>query len=300
MIAPIFDRALLRARRERAAPGFADFDFLRAEAVARLTERLGDFTRLFPLTLEWGAADDRLRSALLADGRAETVLLCDSAPALAAGLPHPAAAADLDAPPLRAGALDAVFSLCALQWIDDLPGALIQLRGALKPDGLFLAALIGGETLHELRSAAMQAEIELYGGASPRVAPMVGLADAAALLQRAGFALPVADSDTVMVDYADAFALMRDLRGFGATNMLVDRPRRPVGRAFFIRMAALYAERFARPDGRIAATFELIWMTGWAPAAGQQQPLRPGAATARLADALGSEERCAGETARGG
>jgi SAM-dependent methyltransferase len=199
--------------------------------------------------------------------------------------------------PFADGALDLVVSALALQFVNDLPGTLMQIRRTLKPDGLFLGALLGGETLTELRQSFAAAESEVEGGASPRVAPFADLRDAGALLQRAEFTLPVADVERLTVRYGSAFDLMRDLRRMGATNALYARRRAPLRRATLLRMAEIYAERFADPDGRVRASFEIIWLSGWAPHPGQQQPLKPGAATARLADALGTREISAGEKA---
>ncbi len=190
-----------------------------------------------------------------------------------------------------------MVSTLALHWTNDLPGALIQVRRALKPDGLFIGAIFGGATLTELRQALMQADSELSGGAGPRISPFADVLDAAALLQRAGFALPVADVDRVQVGYADPMALIADLRAMGETNVLAER--RPISKPVLARAREVYAERFARPDGRITATFEIVTMTGWAPHPSQQQPLRPGSAKMRLADALGVKEQDAGEKAGG-
>jgi SAM-dependent methyltransferase len=206
--------------------------------------------------------------------------------------------ADEETLPFRDGSLDLVVSALALQFVNDLPGALIQIRRALKPDGLFLAALIGGDSLAELRAAFAQAESEVEGGISPRVAPFADLRDLGALLQRAGLALPVTDIDRVTVRYASPLALMHDLRRMGATNVLTERRRKPLRRATLRRLFEIYAERFADPDGRIRATFEIVWLSGWAPHESQQQPLKPGSARARLADALRTTEIPAGEKAR--
>jgi SAM-dependent methyltransferase len=197
--------------------------------------------------------------------------------------------------PFRGESLDLVASALALHLVDDLPGALAQIRRALKPDGLFIANLIGGETLRELRESFAFAEAELTGGASPRVAPFAELRELGALLQRAGFALPVIDQDRLTVRYGNALELMRDLRAMGATNALLERSRRPLRREVLFRAAAVYSERFADPDGRIRASFDIISLSGWAPHESQQQPLRPGSARTRLADALGVAERSAGE-----
>jgi SAM-dependent methyltransferase len=202
---------------------------------------------------------------------------------------------DEEALPFAAGSLDLVVSALALQFVNDLPGALIQIRRALKPDGLLLAALIGGDSLTELRSAFAAAEVEVEGGISPRVAPFADIRELGGLLQRAGFALPVVDSERVAVRYDSALALMRDLRRMGATNILVERQRRPLKRTTLARMAEIYAERFSDPDGRIRSTFEIIWLSGWVPHESQQKPLKPGSAAQRLADALGTTELAAGE-----
>ncbi len=190
-----------------------------------------------------------------------------------------------------------MVSALALQFVNDLPGTLVQIRRALKADGLFLATLLGGETLTELRQSFAAAESEIEGGLSPRVAPFADLRDLGALLQRAGFALPVTDVDRLLVRYDSPFALMHDLRRMGATNALVARRRTPLRRATVMRMAEIYAQRFADADGRVRATFEIVWLTGWTPHPSQQQPLRPGSARTRLADALGTQEISAGEKA---
>ena len=188
--------------------------------------------------------------------------------------------------PLAPETLDLVVSALALQFVNDLPGVLAQIRRALKPDGLLLAALVGGDTLTELRQAFAAAEAECEGGVSPRVAPFADLRDIGALLQHVGFALPVTDIDRIVVRYANAFALMQDLRRMGASNVLIERRRTPTRRATMLRMAEIYAERFADPDGRIRATFDVVWLSGWAPHESQQKPLKPGSAVASLEDAV--------------
>ena len=199
--------------------------------------------------------------------------------------------------PFAEASLDLVVSALALQWVNDLPGTLVQIRRALKPDGLLMAAMLGGDTLIELREAFASAESEIEGGLSPRVAPFADLRELGALMQRAGFALPVVDSDRLTVRYESAFALMRDLRAMGATNVLAERRRAPLRRATLMRMAEIYAERFADADGRVRATFEIVWLSGWSPHESQQKPLKPGSASQRLADALGAKEVPAGEKA---
>ncbi len=241
-----------------------------------------------------GTASPVLAERLIAAGRVERVVRLDRTPAT-----RPDVIGDIDALPFGDGSLDLAISALALQASDDLPGLLAQIRRALKPDGLFLAAFLGGETLTELRTALTTAEAEATGGASPRVAPFVELRAAGALLQRAGFALPVIDTDKRTVRYASALHLMRDLRNAGATNILHERSRKPLRRDVLARAVAIYAERFSDDDGRVRATFEIISLSGWAPHESQQRPLRPGSATTRLADALGTVERATGEKPTG-
>jgi SAM-dependent methyltransferase len=205
---------------------------------------------------------------------------------------------DEEALPFASGSLDLVVSALALQFINDLPGTLVQIRRALRPDGLFMAALIGGDSLAELREAFAQAESEIEGGASPRVAPFADVRELGGLLQRAGFALPVVDSDRLTVRYKTVLDLMRDLRRMGATNVLAERRRTSLKRTTLFRLAEIYAERFADVDGRLRATFEIAWLSGWAPHESQQKPLKPGSASQRLADALGTREISAGEKSK--
>jgi SAM-dependent methyltransferase len=212
---------------------------------------------------------------------------------------RPFVVADEEALPFGLATFDLAVSGLALQFVNDLPGTLIQIRRLLKPDGLFLGALIGGETLTELGRSFAIAESDIEGGVSPHVAPFADLRDIGALLQRAGFALPVTDVDRIIVRYDSAFALMHDLRRMGATNTLIDRRRTPLKRATLLRAAEVYAERFADGDGRLRATFEIIWLSGWVPHPSQQQPLKPGSAKTRLADVLGAREISAGEKAAG-
>jgi len=233
---------------------------------------------------------------LMRSGTVGTIVAADTiAPSQRPSLPF--VVAEEEALPFRDAAFDLVVSALALHFVNDLPGTLLQIRRALKPDGLFLAALYGGETLTELRQAFAAAESEIEGGISPRVAPFADLGELGALLQRAGFALPVADIDPVTVRYQDVFALMHDLRRMGATNALRARRRAPLRRATLMRMAEIYGERFSGDDGRVRATFEIVWLSGWAPHPRQQQPLKPGSAQTRLADALGAREISTGEKA---
>ena len=288
----IFDRPLLRARRRRAA-ALAPADFLLARVADDLAERLSSVVRRFDLAADIGTPGEHLRQRLAASGKVGALVAVDP---LATGAPL-AIAADEEALPFGEASLDLVVSALALHFVNDLPGTLIQIRRALKPDALFLAALLGGETLTELRQAFAEAETEMEGGVSPRVAPFSDLRDLGALLQRAGFALPVADTERLTVRYATVFSLMHDLRRMGATNALIERRRVPLRRATLMRMTEIYARRFSDPDGRLRATFEIVWLSGWAPDPSQQKPLRPGSAKMRLADVLGAKEIPAGEKA---
>jgi len=267
----LFDRALLRDRQSRAARQGVEA-FLLERVAEDMAERQQAVLREFVEGVDLGTPGDQARAVLSAHVRqlrAATLPVSDTEPLA-----------------LTPASLDLVVSALALQFVNDLPGVLAQIRRALKPDGLFLAAMIGGETLTELRQSFAAAEAEVEGGVSPRVAPFADLRDLGALLQRAGFALPVTDVDRIVVRYDNAFALMQDLRRMGATNILNERRRTPSRRATFLKMAQIYAERFSDPDGRIRATFDIVWMSGWAPHDSQQKPLKPGSAKMSLADAV--------------
>jgi SAM-dependent methyltransferase len=286
----VFDRRLVRLRRERAAANWAAHDFLFREVAERLAERLDDVRRRFPLALELDRRGDALTAAIQARAGIETIVHAGLSPAAVRDAGGPAVAADEEALPFRDDAFDLVVSSLALHWVNDLPGALAQVRRALKPDGLFLAALFGGGTLAELRDALMDAEMTEEGGASPRVSPFADVRDMGALLQRAGFALPVVDVDTIAVTFPDALALMKDLRGMGETNAVKARRSGFLRRATLGRAVEAYRDRHGDADGRIPATFRVLFVTAWAPATSQPKPLRPGSASARLADALGTRE----------
>ncbi len=297
MVGPprIFDRDLQRRRRLRAMRG-EPVDFLLRHVAQELVERLLVVKRSFVRAADIGTPGYTLRAMMRSQGLVPDLIAVDPlARALRSGDTLRSVAADEEALPFADASLDLIVSALALQAVNDLPGALTQIRRALKPDGLFLAALLGGETLTELRQSFAEAEAEVEGGVSPRVAPFADLRDLGALLQRAGFALPVVDADRMTVRYATAFDLMRDLRGMGWTNALVERRRLPLKRATLLRMADIYARRFSDPDGRLRASFDIVWLSGWAPHESQQQPLRPGSAKARLADALKTTELPAGE-----
>ncbi|MBI4274852.1 MAG: methyltransferase domain-containing protein [Rhizobiales bacterium] len=289
----LVNRTLLRTRYRRAV-ALGGATFLLEQAADDLAERLSVVLRRFARAIDLGTPGDHVRRLLLEKKLVESIV--GAATGYYAG--SPGVIADEEALPFADGSLDLVVSALALQFVNDLPGTLVQIRRALKPDGLFLAALFGGETLTELRQAFATAEAEVEGGVSPRVLPFANLRDLGALLQRAGFALPVTDIDRLTVRYTDALALMHDLRRMGATNVLIERRRTPLKRATLRRVGEVYAEHFSDTDGRVRATFEIIWLSGWAPHESQQQPLKPGSARARLADALGTIEIPAGEKAR--
>jgi SAM-dependent methyltransferase len=275
----LFDQALAveRMRRRNRPDGGADF--LLRRAADDLADRIAPVLRPFPAMADVGTPGEAFAEALRRI-RPESALVRVSLDPV-----------ERETLPLPVESFDLVTSGMALQHANDLPGALIQIRRALRPDGLFLGCLLGGGTLTELRQSLAAAESEVTGGVSPRVFPFADVRDLGGLLQRAGFALPVTDSETVTVRYPDMFRLMADLRAMGGTNVLAERLRRPTRRAVMLRAAETYAARFADADGRIRATFELIWLSGWAPHESQQQPLKPGSAKARLADALGVGER---------
>jgi len=286
-----FDRRLLRMRRVRAA-ALGPAIFLIERVADDLAVRLSAVLRTFDLAVDIGTPNDAVRRRLV--DRVGAIVAVNPIADHIAG-ERLAVAADEEALPFRDGSIDLAVSALALQFVNDLPGTLIQIRRALKPDGLLLAAMTGGESLAELRAAFAAAEAEVEGGISPRVAPFADLRDLGALLQRAGFALPVTDVDRVTVRYASPLALMHDLRRMGAGNVLTARRRAPLRRATLRRVFEIYAERFADADGRIRATFEIVWLSGWTPHQSQQQPLAPGSAKMRLADALRTQEIPAGE-----
>ena len=286
----IFDPILADKRRSRAfAAGVAGADFLERLVAEDIVERLATVKRQFALAVEVGSQT----SVLAKTGQVDRIVRVDRLSAT-----EPDVVGDAELLPFKLGSLDLVVSILSLHTANDLPGAFAQIRRALKPDGLFLAAFLGGDTLTELRQSFAAAEAEITGGASPRVAPFTDVRTAGSLLQRAGFALPVADFDSHTVRYGSALDLMRDLRAMGLGNILVERSRRPLRRAVLARAVEVYGEHFADADGRVRATFEVISLSGWAPHESQQKPLKPGSAHVRLADALGTRETPAGEKAR--
>ena len=307
----VFDRATVRRHRDRAARDFARYDFLIAEVADRLADRLDDVRRAFPCALDVGARDGTLARALQGRGGIETLVESELSAAMTEAAarrahaqgavegPHRLrAVADEEVLPFAQKSFDLVLSNVSLHWANDLPGALLQINHALRPDGLFLATLFGGATLYELRQCLMQAEEEIEGGAGPRVSPFAQNQDGAELLQRAGFALPVTDVDTLTVTYPDALKLMDDLRGMGESNAVHARRKAWTRRETLVHAAQLYEEQFGNGDGTIPATFEVIYLTAWRPDASQPLPLRPGDARNSLAEALGTEEVATGIKAR--
>lgn len=305
----VFDRRLQALRRARAAKTFASADHLKARASEDLCDRLSMIRRSFPMALDIGSHGGRgggafrkaaIDQGLLGPGRpigwlaeaefVEGLLDAGAGPGVVVDGEHLA---------LKDESLDLVVSALSLHWTNDLPGVFAQARRALRPDGLFLATFFGGRTLQELRATLFEAELEAHGGAGARVSPFADAQDAASLLQRAGFALPVADSDVVVVRHANVFGLFRDLKAMGETAAFSDRSGKPLTRGIIARAADLHQRRHGDADGRVRTTFELVTVTGWAPHESQQKPLRPGSAQARLADALGAVERSAGEKAGG-
>ena len=277
----IFDRALARLRLARAI-ACAPAAFLLERAAEDLADRLAPVQRPFADSLDFGTPGPQAADLLALRPTTASVTRIGEA----AGAGARTIVDDLENPGLPEAAYDLAVSLLALHTVNDLPGVFAQIRRALRPDGLFIAAIPGGETLHELRAALMEAELETTGGASPRVAPFADVRSLGQLLQRAGFALPVADSEALTVRYSSALNLMRDLRAMGATNILADRAQKPLTRATLARALDIYTERYSDPDGKVRATFDIIWVSGWAPHESQQKPLRPGAAKMRFADAL--------------
>ncbi|MBL8629867.1 MAG: methyltransferase domain-containing protein [Rhodospirillaceae bacterium] len=288
----VFDRKAVRRHRDRASATLSTADFLFREAAVRVADRLNDVTRRFGLGLNVGCRHGELVQELGAASKVDHLLQCDFSPRMAmkAAATAPTFAADEEFLPIAEQSLDLVISNLSLHWVNDLPGAMVQLRRALRPDGLFLATLFGGETLKELRACLIEAESQITGGASPRVSPFVDVRDAGGLLNRAGFALPVVDADAITVTYADPLRLLADLRAMGETNAVHERSKRFLRRDVLGRALQLYMDRFADARGRAVATFQIVTLTGWAPHTSQQQALRPGSAKARLADALTTTE----------
>ena len=294
----IFDRKLLARRRKRFADKAAAYDFLLSRVSDDFEERLSAINRKFELGVNLGAYHGLLSRRLRRLENLQRMIDVELSPQLLARCERPCVQADEEFLPIKDQSLDLVVSGLQLHFVNDLPGSLTQVRRALKPDGLLLAALLGGETLRELREAWLIAETEIRGGASPRVAPFADVVDLGGLLQRAGFALPVVDSDVVRVTYGDALALMRELRNMGAGNVLAARSRTPVTKQLLRRVCEIYQDRFGCGKGRVTATFEIMTLTAWAADESQQKPLAPGSAEVGLAEALGVKEISVGERAK--
>jgi len=285
----IFDRRLVRKRRDRAAAGFAAHDFLVREAAERLADRLDDILHRFPRALDLGCHTGELAEAVKGRGGIETLVQCDLSPAMAARAAangHPTLAVDEEWLPFAPASFDLVLSCLSLHWVNDLPGTLAQIRRILKPDGLFLAVMLGGETLVELRRSLAAAESEVEGGLSPRVSPFADVRDLGGLLQRAGFAQPIADSDLVAVSYGDPMRLMAELRGMGETNAVAEQRKGMTRRATMLAALAAYQRDFTDGDGRLPATFHLLGMTGWV-AHANPPPAAPPSGPVTLAEAAG-------------
>ncbi len=282
----IFDRRTVRRHRDRAAAGLAGYDFLLREVADRLADCLPDIKRSFPTALDLGCHGGQLAEVLAGRGGIEWLLQCDLSPAMLAHASGPRLAADEEALPFAEAQFDLIISVLSLHWVNDLPGTFAQISRALKPDGLFLAAMLGGGSLEELRQSLLAAEVEVMGGASPRVSPFVDPHDAGALLQRAGFALPVVDTDQIVLSYPDPFAMMAELRGLGESNAVAERHGHFTPRAVIQAAARHYYQNHGDGDGRIPATFQIITLSGWAPHESQQQPLARGSGQVPLSDAL--------------
>jgi SAM-dependent methyltransferase len=293
----LFDRKLLRERRARFAHEIAARELVLAHVAREIAERVALMLRPFPLALDLGAYHGLLGRKVAELPSVGAMIYAESVLAFAALCPRPALVCDEDVLPFKDASLNLIVSGLALHRVNDLPGALIQIRRALAPDGLFIAALLGSGALSELREALIEAEAEAQGGASPRVAPFGDVRAYGALLQRAGFALPVADAETLTVRYASPGEVMREIRALGGGNVLIARSRKPLARRTLQRAEEIYRARHGTPDGKVSASFEIVYLSGWGPDEGQQKPLKPGSAAQRLADALGTTERPAGDKA---
>lgn len=286
----IFNRRLMRKRRDAAATRPADVDFLRVEAAARLAERLDDTTHTFPLAALIGNGRGHLAQALQGRAGIEQAVTLDISPVQASAAGGLSICADEEWLPLKEQHFDLIAASMSLHWVNDLPGALVQINRALKPDGFFVANMIGGDTLTELRQSLLAAESALGSGVAPRISPFMDVRTAGSLLQRAGFALPVTDIDRITITYETPFKLLQELRQMGGANALTDTHKGALRRDVLMAAMQHYQDNYSDADGRIRATVDLITMTGWAPHESQPKPLRPGSAKMRLADALNTKE----------
>jgi NADH dehydrogenase [ubiquinone] 1 alpha subcomplex assembly factor 5 len=293
----LFDRTLLRRRRARFAREIASRETLLAHVAREISERTALMLRSFPLALDLGAYHGLVGRSASQLPSVGAMIYAESVFEFAALCPRPSLVCDEDLLPFREASLNLIVSGLALHRVNDLPGALIQIRRALARDGLFMGALLGAGALLELRRALLEAEVETQSGASPRVAPFGDVREYGALLQRAGFGLPVADAETLTIPYASPRELMRDVRALGGGNVLLTRSRLPLARKTLERAESLYRERHGLPGGSVSASFEIVYLSGWGPDQSQQKPLKPGSAAQRLADALGTKEEKAGDKA---
>ena len=291
----VFNRSHLAARRARASNRHESVNFLKARVAEDLEDRISVTNRRFPRAVELGAGLFDMREVL--SRHTDFLLPCDASARLATQMTGPALCADEEWLPFKTQSLDLVVSALALHWVNDLPGTLVQIQRSLKPDGFFVGAMLGGATLTELRQSLLQAETELTGGAEMRVSPFADALDLSQLLQRAGFTLPVSDRDRLTLRYDNLFHLFDDLKASGETHAPFKEGRKALSPRILMRAAEIYQEEFSDPDGRIRATLDVVWMTGWAPHPDQPKAKAPGSATVRLADALGVSEQSAGEKA---
>lgn len=289
----VFDRKLVREHRDRAARTWDDFDFLHKEVADRLCDRLDDVVRKFPLALDIGCHGGEVAQIMQGRDKIGTLLQCDISENMTKRAhnhnPH-SLVADEEFLPFGAEKFDLITSNLSLHWVNDLPGALVQINRCLKPDGLFVGTMFGIESLRELRQSLSDAEMEVDGGLSPRISPFADVRDAGMLLQRAGFTLPVVDADAITVSYENPLKLMKDLKGMGENNKVLERRKTATKRSMLFRAAQRYMEEFRDADGRIPATFQVMYLTAWKADPSQPQPMKPGSASTRLADALGVPE----------
>lgn len=294
----IFDRQLIRRRRERAAATISRHDFLLKNIAQYLLERLDDIRRPFDTVLDLGCHHGILGRMLLEKRPSCTLVSCDPSLAMLALAGGTGVVADEEYLPFQPDSFDLIISNLSLHWVNDLPGTLLQIKNCLKPDGFFLGSVVGGDSLCELRRCLFEAELDLHGGACARVSPFITLRDAAGLLQRAGFAIPVADVDTMTLLYSSLFQLCADIRGCGHSNAVIERSRVPTSRSLILAAAERYQKLHAEADGRLPVTCQIVYLSGWKPHLSQQQPLRPASAAHRLAQALNAREQVTSDPVR--
>ena len=294
-IPQIFDRLLVRQHRDRSADRFSDYNFLFTEIADRLVDRLNDIRRRFTMILDLGGHEGYMSHVLASRDAGATILACDLSHRLVQQARGLKVVADEEWLPFADQRFDLVLSNLSMHWINDLPGALIQIHRTLKPDGFFLGSMFGGQTLGELRHVLMETELNHYHGSSPRISPFADVRDAGSLLQRAQLSLPVVDTEIVSVTYESLYHLISDLRGMGETNALLMRSKRPVSKSFFSQAAQHYQTLFGTSDGRIVASFQILYLAGWATHESQPRALKPGTAKTRLAHALGTTEHATGD-----